>query len=51
MKARPYANQPITECSGHAMQRLDASFVTRWAGIAVFSLGNLGMCARGGGQR
>ena len=50
MKARPYANQPITECSGHEMQRLDASFATRWAGIVVFSLDNSGICAKGGGQ-
>ena len=50
MKARPQVYQPITECSGYEMQRLDAAFATRWAGIVVSSLGNSGICAKGGGQ-
>jgi hypothetical protein len=50
MKARLHSYQPITECSGREMQQLDASFATRWAGIVVSSLGDSGICAKGGGQ-
>jgi hypothetical protein len=49
MKARLHVYQPITECSGHVMQRLDASFATRWVGLMVSSLGNSAICAKGGG--
>ena len=50
MKARLYVYQPITECSGHEMQRLDALFAMRWVGIVVSGPGNSAICAKGGGQ-
>jgi hypothetical protein len=50
MIARPYRHQPITECSGRTMQQCDRSFAAGWLGVVATSLGNSGMCAKGGGQ-
>jgi len=51
MKARQYCHPPITECSRCTRQQCDALFAAGWLGsVVATSLGNSGICAKGGGQ-